>query len=109
MVWVVSDTLSYAVCLLSLHEIPVDYLGLECHDVGEGGALLFAFKDKPPSWSHAYFYMLQDTSMRSSASLAPNMVITVEPGMYASSLSRYIRAILTNPVTFRVMRSRKYF
>jgi Xaa-Pro dipeptidase len=67
------------ICLLSWQE--TDYLGLECHDVGEGGALLFAFKETPPSWSHAYFDMLQDTNMRSSPSLAPNMVITVEPGM----------------------------
>lgn len=52
-------------------------MGLEVHDVGDGGNLLYGMQEK--SWLANFHHMLQDSS--SASTLAPNMVITVEPGM----------------------------
>lgn len=58
--------------------ISTDYMGLEVHDVGATGALLYGYKkDTPMNWEVAYFSM----GIRSPSLLEPGMVITVEPGM----------------------------
>ncbi|KAL3419360.1 metallopeptidase family M24 [Phlyctema vagabunda] len=61
------------------------FLGLECHDVGQesSASALYGFRDLPESWTSAFGEMLR-TSLRSTSvySLEPNMVITVEPGIY---------------------------
>ena len=54
-------------------------MGLEVHDVGARGALLYGFgtASRTINWEAAYFSMgLKNTSL-----LEPGMVITVEPGM----------------------------
>ncbi|CZT51709.1 related to Probable Xaa-Pro aminopeptidase SS1G_06948 [Rhynchosporium secalis] len=67
------------------HDIATrDYLGLETHDVGDGGILLLGKNlsiDK--STEQSIFSLTTETPATSSAFiLAPNMVITVEPGIY---------------------------
>jgi len=53
-------------------------MGLEVHDVGTRGALLYGFKRTPRiNWENAYFSM----GMKNPSLLEPGMVITVEPGM----------------------------
>jgi Xaa-Pro aminopeptidase len=51
-------------------------MGLEVHDVGARGALLYGFK-APINWENAYFSM----GIANPSLLEPGMVITVEPGM----------------------------
>jgi Xaa-Pro aminopeptidase len=56
----------------------VDYMGLEVHDVGARGALLYGFKPTYRiNWETAYFSM----GIANPSLLEPGMVITVEPGM----------------------------
>jgi hypothetical protein len=61
----------------------LDYLGLECHDVGDCGNLLLGFNAQsiPQNWPTAVFNILNDPSPKAASVLAANMVITVEPGM----------------------------
>ncbi|TVY82263.1 putative Xaa-Pro aminopeptidase, partial [Lachnellula suecica] len=57
------------------------YMGLEVHDVGAKGALLYGFKpNQKIDWYNAYFSM----GIQSPSLLVPGMVITVEPGIYFS-------------------------
>jgi Xaa-Pro dipeptidase len=48
------------------------------HDVGYDGSPLYGMQEK--SWAANFHLMIQDSS--SASVLEPNMVITVEPGMY---------------------------
>jgi Xaa-Pro dipeptidase len=59
----------------------LDYLGLECHDLGDGGYLLFGFVDRPRNWASAFSQMMGHQTMTSASILQVNQVITVEPGM----------------------------
>jgi Xaa-Pro dipeptidase len=56
-------------------------MGLECHDVGDGGALLLTGQNKRRNWISLYSKIIDDPSAYAASILAPNMVITVEPGM----------------------------
>ncbi|KAG9232240.1 putative Xaa-Pro aminopeptidase [Amylocarpus encephaloides] len=64
------------------------YMGLEVHDVGAHGALLYFRKydsntERPEeAWKRSYLQMLSDLSSASPSLLEENMVITVEPGIY---------------------------
>jgi len=60
------------------------HLGLEVHDVGDGGALLYGFSEKPKDWMAAFHEMRSKTPQTSAGTsiLETNMVLTVEPGMY---------------------------
>ncbi|KAG0646884.1 Aminoacylproline aminopeptidase [Hyphodiscus hymeniophilus] len=60
------------------------YMGLEVHDVGAVGNLLYAFQDEHKDWMSAYHEIRSQPSTSASSILAPNMVITVEPGIYFS-------------------------
>ncbi|PSS18640.1 hypothetical protein M430DRAFT_58764 [Amorphotheca resinae ATCC 22711] len=55
------------------------FLGLEVHDVGDGTNSLLSTHAK--SWLTNFHSILQDPSSSSVSVLAPNMVITIEPGM----------------------------
>ena len=63
------------------------FMGLEVHDVGDGGNLLagrvddmlYGMRDK--SWLTHFHEMLKDPSANSASILAANQVVTVEPGM----------------------------
>ena len=63
------------------------FMGLEVHDVGDGGNLLLGKTDsmlygtQEESWLTLFHEMLQDMNANSASILAPNQVITVEPGM----------------------------
>jgi hypothetical protein len=53
-------------------------MGLEVHDVGAKGALLYGFPATSRiNWEPAYFSM----GIKNPSLLGPGMVITVEPGM----------------------------
>ncbi|TVY43619.1 putative Xaa-Pro aminopeptidase [Lachnellula occidentalis] len=57
------------------------YMGLEVHDVGAHGALLYGFPQTTRvNWETAYFSM----GIANPSLLEPGMVITVEPGIYFS-------------------------
>lgn len=56
-------------------------MGLEVHDVGAHGNLLYAFKDEHKDWMTAYHEIRSQPRTFASSILAPDMVITVEPGM----------------------------
>jgi hypothetical protein len=49
--------------------------------VGANGWLLYAFLEKPKDWMAAYHEIRRNPRTFASSILAPNMVITVEPGM----------------------------
>lgn len=56
----------------------IDYMGLEVHDVGARGALLYGFPQTARvNWETAYFSM----GITNPSLLEPGMVITVEPGV----------------------------
>jgi Xaa-Pro dipeptidase len=57
------------------------FMGLEVHDVGPGGNLLYAFQNKHDNWMTAYHEIHKQPKTFAASILAPNMVITVEPGM----------------------------
>lgn len=63
-------------------------MGLEVHYVGEalfpGGPSAYSgynYKTRPADWTEAFLQLL-DPSAMSSFFLEPNMVLTVEPGIY---------------------------
>ncbi|RDL40448.1 Uncharacterized protein BP5553_00427 [Venustampulla echinocandica] len=60
------------------------FMGLEVHDVGPGGNLLYSFEEKVADWDAAYFEMARTPKVANPSVLEPNMVITVEPGIYFS-------------------------
>ncbi|TAQ83358.1 hypothetical protein B7494_g8317 [Chlorociboria aeruginascens] len=60
------------------------YMGLECHDVGDGGALLYHSPSIYVDWFTVYHRIQRGPSPNAASILAPNMVITVEPGLYFS-------------------------
>lgn len=74
------------------------YLGLEVHDVGDGGNLLYPTDQK--SWLAKFHQLLVDTGSYPSSVLAENSVITVEPGMYVSILSLSLPYPISNPPLF---------
>jgi len=63
------------------------FMGLEVHDVGDGGSLLAGTVDQmlygmqEKSWLTHFHEMLKDPSANSASILAPNQVVTVEPGL----------------------------
>ncbi|KAF4637907.1 hypothetical protein G7Y89_g171 [Cudoniella acicularis] len=64
------------------------YVGLEVHDVGKYGALLYGAKGHRSDWTDIHLELLKSPEKASSVPLRqvlePNMVITVEPGIYFS-------------------------
>ena len=55
-------------------------MGLDCHDVGEGAKnLLYGMQES--SWLSNFYQMLKDPSSNAASFLAPNEVVTVEPGL----------------------------
>lgn len=56
-------------------------MGLEVHDVGPGGNLLYNFEGELADWRAAYLEMTRSPNAANPSVLEPNMVITVEPGM----------------------------
>ncbi|CZR54291.1 probable Xaa-Pro aminopeptidase SS1G_06948 [Phialocephala subalpina] len=82
------------------------YMGLEVHDVGDGGNLLMLSNRKLIDWRSIDASLVNNPSAYSASILAPNQVITMEPGIYFSryaieevalqdpSISKYINAPL---------------
>ncbi|KAL2074753.1 hypothetical protein VTL71DRAFT_8532 [Oculimacula yallundae] len=84
------------------------YLGLETHDVGDGGILLLDsnFSGKQITEEDIFSLTASSPTISAASILAPNMVITVEPGIYFNHyaltevwlknprISRYINADL---------------
>jgi len=72
------------------------YMGLEVHDVGDGGALLLGTKQ---GTKFAKIPEIPKDTMLASATTAlkPNMVITVEPGIY---FSRYAIQLFSKDARF---------
>ncbi|KAH6719805.1 putative Xaa-Pro aminopeptidase [Leptodontidium sp. MPI-SDFR-AT-0119] len=60
------------------------YLGLETHDVGDGGNLLLSknFGAARITEQNIFSLVTETPAMLAAPILAPNMVITVEPGIY---------------------------
>jgi len=56
-------------------------MGLEVHDVGDGGNLLLGARGRSVDWAAVYSEMIFNPRPTAASILAPNMVITVEPGM----------------------------
>ncbi|KAH8595782.1 xaa-Pro aminopeptidase-like protein I [Bisporella sp. PMI_857] len=67
------------------------FMGLEVHDVGDGGNLLYGMTEK--SWLTNFHEMRKDPSSSAASILAPNQVITIEPGIYFSryALGLYLK------------------
>ncbi|PBP22736.1 metallopeptidase family M24 [Diplocarpon rosae] len=60
-----------------------DYMGLETHDVGDGGALLLRnHRGKTRAYGNLILPLGDSPSYTAASVLAENMVITVEPGIY---------------------------
>lgn len=60
------------------------YLGLECHDVGDGGNLLLNQHKNSRKWANLKCGLVSGSNAVAASILAPNHVITVEPGIYFS-------------------------
>ncbi|KAK2630262.1 hypothetical protein QTJ16_001082 [Diplocarpon rosae] len=59
------------------------YMGLETHDVGDGGALLFSRnRGKPRAYGNISLPPADSPGYTAASMLSENMVITVEPGIY---------------------------
>lgn len=72
----------YAAYLPLLLLTLLDYLGLETHDVGDGGLLLFNKKTVTSSkFGPITCEDMSHVPIRNASILRPNQVITVEPGM----------------------------
>lgn len=56
-------------------------MGLEVHDVGDGGNLLMLSNRKATDWRSVYTTLVNDPTAFAASILAPNQVVTVEPGM----------------------------
>lgn len=60
-----------------------DYVGLEVHDVGEGGTLRWSTRQqsKHKTWNAAFDAMIEHPMLSAASILEANQVITIEPGM----------------------------
>jgi Xaa-Pro dipeptidase len=58
-----------------------DYVGLEVHDVGEGGTLQWSTQSRPHKWLAAFDTMMEHPMLSGGSILQTNEVITIEPGM----------------------------
>lgn len=59
----------------------LDYVGLEVHDVGEGGTLRWVAKSRHLSWNAVFDPLIEHPMLGSASILQAKQVITIEPGM----------------------------
>lgn len=79
------------------------YLGLECHDVGDGGNLLLN-QQKTRKWANMQCDLAGGPNAQAASMLAPNMVVTVEPGMYVLNPVLVFHCLLTHQQLLQSLR-----